>query len=41
MYNLVFPTESRDVTLSDIGKIKTEKPVDHVPPAPTPPNPPV
>ena len=27
MYNLVFPTESRDVTLSDIGKIETEKPV--------------
>ena len=27
MYNFVFPTESGDVTLSDIGKIKTEKPV--------------
>ena len=27
MYNFVFPTESRDVTLSDIGKRETEKPV--------------
>jgi hypothetical protein len=27
MYNIVFPTESRDVTLSDFGKIETEKPV--------------
>jgi hypothetical protein len=27
MYNFVFPTESRDVTRSDIGKIETEKPV--------------
>jgi hypothetical protein len=27
LYNFVFPTESRDLTLSDIGKIETEKPV--------------
>ena len=27
MYNFFFCSESRDVTLSDIGKIKTEKTV--------------
>ena len=44
MYNCVFPTESRDVKLSDIGKIETEKPVavwHPVPPTPPPPNPPI
>jgi hypothetical protein len=44
MYNFVFPTESRDVTLSDVGKIETVKPVavwHPVLPAPPPPNPPI
>ena len=44
MYNFVFPTESRDATLRDIGKIETEKPVavwHPVPPTPPPPNPPI
>ena len=39
-----FSTESRDVTLSDIGKIETEKHVavwHPVLPAPPPPNPPI
>ena len=43
MYNFVLPTESGDLTLSDIGKRDTEKPVavwHPVPPAP-PPNPPI
>ena len=42
MYNFVLPTESGDLTLSDIGKRETEKPVavcHHVLPAPPPPNP--
>jgi hypothetical protein len=44
MYIFVFPTKSRDVTLSDIGKIETEKHVavwHPVPPAPPPTNHPI